>query len=304
MKCCELKEIYENFIGFSSGKIPFKYTWKDVSLYNLAIGGYDCKNDDLYELNRKNMVPTFATICCYNIINNITNEAPITYASFDLLKEQMMKLASDEKKCVWLDFDHEMIFHRPMEVSGDEVLYEDVIEDVYDRYKFGVVIKNRVNVYDKMNRLLVENIGNTAFLWGGGFGGKKFPASRIVMPDRAPDMQIYDEIDCKQHLIYRLLGDTSKMHVDDEYAKERGLQGATVHGFLTLGIACKHLICACLSQDMNRINRIKVQFKNLVYPKTKIVVEIWRIDNTKALFRVVNREDGKILLDRGEFEYS
>lgn len=304
MDAKEIEKIYSSYIGFSSGKISYDYCWKDVSLYHMAIGGYDYMDDYIYESNRKILMPTFATTCCYNIINNLEKKANITYASFDNLKELMTNEVEDKKKCIWLDFDHEMIFHRPLDANGGKLFYEDKIEDIYDRYRFGIVVKNHVNVYDSLGRLLIENIGNTAFLWGGNYGGKKFQGSRIIFPEREPDICIADRIDNKQHLLYRLLGDTSRMHIDDDYARERGFDGAIVHGFLTLGTACRHLVKTCISDDPNRIKRMKVQFKNVLYPNTNIAIEIWLHETNKVLFRLISKDTGKIILDRGEFEYS
>lgn len=299
----DLKNLYEKYIGFSGGKVPFQYTWKDVLLYHLAIGGKDAIEDCLYEEKGFNVIPTFASTCCYNIINNCKNNGKTKYASFDYLKEEMRRFLTSEKKYVWLDFDHEIIFHKPLNPYGDCIYYEDKIVDIYDRFYSGIVVKNQVNIFDGSGNLFAENIGSTSFLWGGNYGGKKYPASGVLLPKTEPNVFVDDEILNNQHLIYRLLGDTSKMHVDDDYARKHGMDRATIHGFCTMGIACRHLGKIYTQGAMGRIKRIKVQFKNIAYPGIKIRTEIWDVERNKKVFRMINRDTGKVILDRGEFEY-
>ena len=64
----------------------------------------------------------------------------------------------------------------------------------------------------------------TFFHEAGGFGGKPMPKSDVVIPDREPDIEVDDYISPVQNLLYRLTGDTNRVHADPEYAQKMGYE--------------------------------------------------------------------------------
>lgn len=51
------------------------------------------------------------------------------------------------------------------------------------------------------------------------------------------------------------------------------------------------------------MTRMAAQMRNVLFPDTKVQLQIWKMEEGKAYFRFVNLEDGKPILDRGVFEW-
>lgn len=102
---------------------------------------------------------------------------------------------------------------------------QDVITDVYDRGEGkGAVVKTKLDVRDEAGNLVCTNYSTTFFHEAGGFGGKPMPKSDVVIPDREPDIEVDDYISPVQNLLYRLTGDTNRVHADPEYAQKMGYE--------------------------------------------------------------------------------
>ena len=66
----------------------------------------------------------------------------------------------------------------------------------------------------------------------------------------------------------------------------------------------KHLFRAYApSVEPERMTRMAAQMRNVLFPDTKVQLQIWKMEEGKAYFRFVNLEDGKPILDRGVFEW-
>lgn len=297
----ELRRLYDSYLNKSLGFRKIEYNWRDVALYGLAVGAGADEPQYYYEKVLETL-PTFGALPCYNALNN-EPQKPQPCTSFHPLWDDLDRLMNDGKKSVGLDFDHEIIFHRSPNPIKGTLLYEDKIIKYYDRGDKGVVVRNYVPVYDEAGVLLCENYGNAALFIGGDFGGDPFPASPVVFPDRKPDVVEDDYISPTQNALYRLTGDTNLVHVDRELAQEWGMKGAFMQGFCPMGFCARHLANNYIPHHMELAKRIKVQFRSVCYPDTKIRFEAWKMEEGKAWFRLMNIQTGKPVIDKGEFEW-
>ena len=165
----------------------------------------------------------------------------------------------------------------------------------------GVVLESRDDVYAADGSLLCSNIGTTYYYEGGGFGGEAMPKSSIVIPDRVPDCVCEDFVSPTANLLYRLTGDTNLIHVDPQYAKEKGLDRPIVQGLCSLGYACRMAIDALIPGQPERVNHLYVQMSGMLLPGTPVELQLWRMEEGTAYFRLIDKNSGTVILNRGLF---
>ena len=61
-------------------------------------------------------------------------------------------------------------------------------------------------------------------------------------------------------------GDHYAIHLDDEYARSRGLSGVIVHGMCTLAFAARQVREACSEHGVGEITALRCRFKAPVRP--------------------------------------
>ena len=194
--------------------------------------------------------------------------------------------------------------HRPIDPIKGTFQYQDVITDVYDRGEGrGAVVKTRVDVRDEAGNDICTNYSTTFFHEAGGFGGVPMPRSPVEIPDTAPDMTVDDYISPVQNLLYRLTGDTNKVHVDPEYARQMGFETSFMQGLCSFGFACRMAIGELIPGEPERMTRMGAQMSSVLFPDTPVQMQIWKMDANTAYFRLVNMKTGKPVLNRGVFEW-
>ena len=125
----------------------------------------------------------------------------------------------------------------------------------------------------------------------------------MVFPDREPDFVVNASPSPDQPLIYRLSGDIFDLHVDSEFAKMAGFKMPIMHGLCTHGFACRALIQSLVPGESEKVRRLVCRFTKPLYPGTPIKTLIWKTEDGKAVWRVVNAETGAVTIDNGIFEY-
>lgn len=130
------------------------------------------------------------------------------------------------------------------------------------------------------------------------------PKSPVEIPDRNPDVVIDDYISPVQNLLYRLTGDTNKVHVDPQYAKQMGFETSFMQGLCSFGFACRMAIGALIPGQPERMTRMAAQMSSVLFPDTPIQMQIWKMTKQAAYFRLVNLVNPKPVLNRGVFEWS
>ena len=291
----ELKDELNALIGKSTGKRIIKYGWRELALYALAVGAGQDDMEYIFEDGIKPL-PTFGAIPYWaapGVEPHLDYPWPAVMYAYDVVKPEG----------AFLNMTHELIIHKPIPSQGLFV-YEDVLTDIYDRGEGkGIAAESREDIYSADGTLLCTNIGTTLFPAGGGFGGKQMPKSSVTIPDSPPDIICEDYIGPTQHLLYRLTGDTNLIHVDPAYAERVGVGSPIIQGFCSIGFAVRMAVEKLVPGKPESVKRIAVQMTGKVYPGTPIELRIWRIGETIAYFRLINKADGSIALNKGVFEW-
>lgn len=289
-------DLAKELVGMSTEHREMKYNWRDIALYALSVGA---KADDLmytYENNMK-AIPTYGVVPYWGAVG-ITPRIPHPEPAAQLADKIIHSTVAP------LHMEHELIMHRPIDPIKGTLVFQDTITDVYDRGEGkGAVIKTKVDVHDEAGNLICTNVSSTLFQEGGGFGGNPMPKNTVKIPDTAPDFEEDDYINPVQNVIYRLTGDTNLVHVDPDFARERGFDKVFMQGLCSFGFACRMAIKKIIPGEPERMTRITAQMRSILYPDTEISLKLWKIEENKAYFRLVNKETGKAILDRGVFEW-
>ena len=273
-----------------------EYNWRDIVLYALAVGA---KRDDLQYLYEKKLkaIPTYGTIPYWGTVNVRPYQWMPLPAS--MLADEIIKPTIS-----FLNMDHEIIMHRPIDPIKGTFQYQDVITDVYDRGEGkGAEVKTKVLVRDEAGNDVCTNYSTTFFHEAGGFGGPPMPKSTVVIPDRAPDVELNDYISPVQNLLYRLTGDTNLVHVDPEYAQKMGFETSFMQGLCSFGFSCRLAIQALIPGEPERMTRMAAQMTSVLFPDTPVKLQLWKMGEGVAYFRFMNVSTGKPVLNRGVFEW-
>lgn len=273
-----------------------EYTWRDVALYALAVGA---KQDDLLYTYEKYLkaLPTYGTIPYWGTINVRPYQWMPRPAS--MLADEIIRPTIS-----FLNMGHEIVMHRPIDPIKGTFQYQDVITGVYDRGEGkGAVVQTRIDVRDEAGNDVCTNYSTTFFHEAGGFGGMPMPKSSVQIPDRSPDMEIADYISPVQHLLYRLTGDTNRVHVDPQYARQMGFPTAFMQGLCSFGFACRMAIGALFPGEPERMTRMAAQMTAVLYPDTPISLALWKMGGGTAYFRLMNGRTGEAVLNRGVIEW-
>lgn len=274
-----------------------EYTWRDVALYALAVGAHREDLQYTYEKYLK-AIPTYGAVPYWATVNVRPHQWMPLPAS--MLADELI-----QPTIAFLNMDHEIIMHRPIDPIKGTFQWQDQIVDVYDRGEGkGAVVKTRIDVRDEAGNLVCTNYSTTFFHEAGGFGGKPMPKSDVVIPEREPDYAVDDYVTPVQNLLYRLTGDTNLIHVDPDYAKAMKFDQPIVQGLCSFGFACRTAIGALIPGQPERMKRMAAQMSAPLLPGTPVQTQIWRVEGNKAYFRFVDKNTGKPVLNRGVFEWN
>lgn len=273
-----------------------EYNWRDIALYALSVGA---KREDLIYTYEKYIkaIPTYGVIPYWGTVNVKPYQWMPLPAS--MLADEIIKPTIS-----FLNMDHEIIMHRPIDPIKGTFQWQDVITDVYDRGEGkGAVVKSRVLVRDEAGNDICTNYSTTFFHEAGGFGGPAMPKSTVAIPDRSPDFEIDDYISPVQNLMYRLTGDTNLVHVDPEYAQKMGFETSFMQGLCSFGFSCRMAVGALIPGEPERMTRMAAQMTSVLFPDTPVKLQLWLIGDGIAYFRFMNVTTGKAVLNKGVFEW-
>jgi NAD(P)-dependent dehydrogenase (short-subunit alcohol dehydrogenase family)/acyl dehydratase len=270
-------------IGRKIGPCKKNYTWKDTALYALGVGAGFADLDYCYEKGLK-VIPSFAITTLYDLVPELAEASNVNLAGI-------------------LHGEHEIIFHNPIPTEGT-LSTEGAITHYYDKGKDkGALIVAEFETRHSNGTRLFNSIATVFARLDGGFGGEDAPEKKIVFPDRKSDFTVEATPTADQPLLFRLSGDLFELHVDGEFAKMAGFERPIMHGLCTHGYACRALIAALIPGEPHKVRRLDCRFKQPLYPGQPIKTLIWKIDDGKALWRVINAASGEVVMDNGVFEY-
>ena len=269
-------------LGKPIGPVTKHYDWKDVVLYALGIGaGFD-ELDYTYEKNLK-VIPTFSIASIFDFLGHIAAASNINLAGV-------------------LHGEQELIFHRPIPPSGSFVTTGRVSR-YYDKGPKGALVIGESETCDAGGRKLFTNIITIFARLDGGFGGENAPQKDVIFPDRGADFTVSAAPSPDQPLLYRLSGDVFQLHADPEFARMVGYEKPIMHGLCTFGYACRALMASFVPGEPEKVRRLGCRFSRTLYPGQPIRILIWKTDDGKAVWRVVNAANGELVIDNGVFEY-
>lgn len=282
--------------GLATEWRKMEYNWRDCALYALAVGA---KGDEPRYTYEKEMqcIPTFGVTPYWGTVN-VTPKLPRPTSIPVLVEEQLKPEQS------YVNLDYEFLYHRPIQPVKGTFVYRDVLKGLFDRgEKRGMAVRSEVEVFDEGGTLLCTNRCTTLFPTLGGYGGTPMERGENPIPARDFDIEVKDYVGAAQHLLYRLTGDTNLVHVDEEVAKSRGLEGPFVHDLCAFGYVCRLGIGALFPGQPERLTRMYAAMKTVLYPYTPVALQLWRLGEGKAAFRLMNQNTGKPVLDRGVIEW-
>ncbi|MBU1181527.1 MAG: SDR family NAD(P)-dependent oxidoreductase [Proteobacteria bacterium] len=270
-------------LGKKIGPIIKDYTWKDTVLYALGVGAGFSELEYCYEKNLK-VIPSFSIAAIFEFLTHIGINSNLNLAGI-------------------LHGEQELIFHNPIPPEGS-LITEGKITHYYDKGKDkGALVVGESDTYHSTGKKLFTSIITVFSRLDGGFGGENAPKKEVVFPDREPDLVVSASPSPDQPLIYRLSGDIFDLHVNSEFAKMAGFKMPIMHGLCTHGFACRALIQSLVPGAPEKVRRLVCRFTKPLYPGTPIKTLIWKTEEGKAIWRVVNAETGAVTIDNGIFEY-
>lgn len=289
-------DLKQALVGLSTEHRQMEYNWRDMALYALSVGA---KADDLMYTYEKNMkaLPSFGVLPYWGTVNitpRIARPDPAAMMADRIIKSTIAPL----------HMEHEIVMHKPIDPIKGTFVFQDVITDVYDRGEGkGAVIRTQVDIFDDGGNPVCTNYSNTLFQEGGGFGGEPMPKNTVQIPDGTPDVSTDDHMSDVQNVLYRLAGDTNLVHVDPDFAKERGFDRVFMQGLCSFGFACRMLIDGFIKGEPERMTRMAVQMRSIAYPGDDVRLVAWKEADGKAVFQLQNPATGKPILDKGVFEW-
>jgi NAD(P)-dependent dehydrogenase (short-subunit alcohol dehydrogenase family)/acyl dehydratase/putative sterol carrier protein len=269
-------------LGKPIGPVTKHYDWKDIVLYALGIGaGFD-ELDYTYEKNLK-VIPSFSIATIFDFLGQIAAASNINLAGV-------------------LHGEQELIFHRPIPTSGSFITTGKV-SHYYDKGPKGALVIGESETCDASGKKLFTNIITLFGRLDGGFGGEDAPKKDVIFPDRDPDFVVTASPSADQPLLYRLSGDVFQLHADPEFARMVGFEKPIMHGLCTFGYACRALIASFAPGEPEKVRRLACRFSKTLYPGEPIKTLIWKTEEGRALWRVLNAKNGELVIDNGIFEY-
>jgi NAD(P)-dependent dehydrogenase (short-subunit alcohol dehydrogenase family)/acyl dehydratase/putative sterol carrier protein len=270
-------------IGKKIGPFTKDYTWKDAVLYALGVGAGFSDLDYCYEKDLK-VIPSFGITTMYDFMPQLAVTSNVNLAGV-------------------LHGEQELIFHNPIPTEGT-LTTEGAITHYYDKGpEKGALVVAEFETYHSNGQKLFTSIVTVFSRLDGGFGGENAPVKAIDFPDRDPDFEVEGKPTEDQPLIYRLSGDVFQLHVDQEFAEMAGFEKPIMHGLCTHGYACRALIERFVPGEPEKVRRLECRFKKPLYPGMPIKTVIWKIEEGKALWKVINVDTKEVVIDNGIFEY-
>jgi len=272
-----------NAVGQKLGPLTKTYTWKDVVLYALGVGAGEADLHYCYEKDLK-VIPSFSIATIFDILAQIGIKSNVNLAGV-------------------LHGEQELIFHHPMPTQGG-LNTEGKITHIFDKGQGkGALIIGESDTFSSDGVHLFTSVCTVFGRLDGGFGGPQAAKTSVRFPDRDADITVEEHPAAHQPLLYRLSGDVFDLHVDPEFARLAGFEKPIMHGLCTHGYACRTLVDRLIPGAPEKARRMACRFSKPLYPGVPIKILIWKEKEGRALWRVINAQNGDVVIDNGVFEY-
>lgn len=257
-----------------SDEADMTYNYKDVILYNLAIGAKASELKYTFESAQDfQLLPTFGVIPFFTCTIDFDKLVP---------KFNPMKLLHGEQ---YLEI-------KKWPLPTEATIHTTIKPlEVIDKTKAAVVVSETRSFDKATGEELFSNIATMFVRGSGGFGGNSKAQPRGAAtaankpPARAPDFTSQYHVSEDAAALYRLCGDFNPLHIDPSFAAVGNFPKPILHGLASFGISGKILM-----EKYGAFKNIKVRFAGHVFPGETLQVEAWKEGN-RVIFqtKVVER---------------
>lgn len=278
-----------------------EYQWRDVVLYALGVGAGKYDLPYIYEQAQGGLkvLPTFALVPYLNNVSmNPLRHVP--YAPNEIVGDYITERLGYLQNRLHMAMD--LTLHGTLPVEG-AFLTEDRVNNVLDRGEGkGVVADCQMDIYDRAGNPLATLHSYHYHSAFGGFGGPVFQTVKQPFPDRPADFTVTEFMPDNLAVLYRLTGDTNRVHIDPKMAEDFGYQMPFMQGLCTYGFAVRMLIQHEFPFQPERVEHVYAQMRAVCYPGQNMTMEAWRIEPGKLIFQLKD-EEGRLILGNGLLEY-
>ncbi|MGE5720383.1 MAG: MaoC/PaaZ C-terminal domain-containing protein [Nocardioidaceae bacterium] len=253
-------------IGAELPERSFAWTESDVLLYHLGVGAGSRQGDQ-----------TDPKALRYTLDGAALQVLP----SFGIVAPTLHETDAPSLDLPGCDIDlahvlhgsQEIVVHRPLPTSAHATV-RTRISDVWDKGKAAVIVQEGEAV-DQAGEPLFTTRSSIFVRGEGGWGGERGPATKVELPERAPDADSSYTTTPQQALLYRLCGDRNPLHADPEFAAAAGFPAPILHGLCSYGIVLRTVVDALLDSDSTAVRGFTARFAGVVFPGETIRVRAW-----------------------------
>ena len=166
----------------------------------------------------------------------------------------------------------------------------------------GVVADCQMDIYDRAGNPLATLHSYHYHSAFGGFGGPAFKSPKQPYPDRPADIEVTEYMPDNLAVLYRLTGDTNRVHIDPKMAEDFGYKMPFMQGLCTYGFVTRMLIQAVMPYEPERVKHVYAQMRAVCYPGQNMKLQAWKLEEGKIIFQLKDEED-RLILGNGLFEY-
>lgn len=262
----------DRLLSLAFPEIRQRYTWRDCAIYALSLGcGLDPVDEEQLKFvdeTKIQALPGMATVL----------GRPGFWARDLNTGIDWRSIVNGEQSVTW-----QGVFAP----EGEVVARTRIVELVDKGQGRGALITTEKILHDSTSGDQVATVRQTIFCRSdGGFGGS--PKSAVTLsatPDGEPNQTVAVPTSPQLALIHRLCGDLNPLHSDPDAARRAGFDRPILHGVATFGLAHRALLVALCGNDPSRLAGFSCRFSAPVLPGDAILVDIWRLDSSRAAFR-------------------
>lgn len=280
--------------GAKSNSPGFKFTSRDVILYNMGLGSTTRELQYTYENHPQfQVLPTFATIPFLadesvdigmdRLVDNFNYSMLLHGEQYFKIKKFPIPTSGELKTSA-----------KPLQVlgkRGKSKASAAVVVAAYDTVDANTnepVFYNEATFFIR-NAVVPENKTINKLKQRSPFALKKFETSGLgATPDFEAEISTFED----QAALYRLSGDYNPLHIDPQLARAVKFPKPILHGLCTLGVSCKRLV-----EKYGPFDELKTRFTNVVFPGDRLKVRAWERENGTVIFQTVDLNTGQVVLD-------
>lgn len=274
--------------------VPVEYNTRDLLLYALGIGCTDPRF--VYEKE-----PGFAPFPTYPICLTFKGDS---YDALPFPPPAMLNFKPPRFRGFKVGLDAEKIIEKVAELpaKGGKLFLVGGVVGIHKKGT-GALVEAAYDIQDASGKVYYKIVSSSFDVGAHGFKDSGVTHSRQILPPAGPPAHSI-EVPISKHSasLFRLSGDYNPLHVDERVARRGGFDRPILHGLCTLGNTTRVVLDAVAGGDQRRYRSVRMRFAAPVYPGQTLVVRVWPISATQAIFETVVKETGKVCISNGLME--